>query len=134
MSKLNRLGLLLLVVLGGCQALTPSNSRPNTSADPLQEAILKERDLESKAGWWRKPPDPVLKEVPLGTPVDQAQTVMAGHGFSCSPHGDEGRGPSVLCWAHQPTSWLAGTIIQVTLHHRDGKITDVEVVTAYDGP
>ncbi len=134
MGKANKVGLLLLVVVGGCRALTSSNARPSAPADPLQEAILKAKDLESRAGRCRKRPDAVLKEVPLGTPVDQAQTIMAGHGFGCHPHGDDGQGPALFCRAYQPTSWVSGTFIDVTLHHRDGRIRDVEVVTIPDGP
>jgi len=71
-------------IWSGCQALNFGALRQNGKADPFQEEITSAGVLEGTAGYWKIKPDVVLKEIPVGTPVLQAQAVMEKHGFSSS--------------------------------------------------
>lgn len=101
--------------------------------DSLQHRICKADVLESSAGSWKLCPDVVLREIPLGTPVDEAQSVMKRQGFSCRDATEDNR-KFLLCRSSQMTSWITSTAIEVRLYNQTGKITDVEVATYYEGP
>ena len=119
--------------LAGCQALGSLSSSGSARLDPLQEEIVKQEAVDSRAGWWRKDPGVVLKEIPIGTPLDQARAVMEGHGFQCSQHTEQDSS-YLLCHAYQTTSILTGTGINVKIFHQATRVTGAEVVTYYDGP
>lgn len=94
---------------------------------------MKQEDVEAKPGCWRKDPAVVLKEIPVGMPVDQARAIMEGHGFECSQHTEEGSS-YLLCQAYQRTSILTGTRIDVNIFHQASRVTGAKVSTRYDGP
>src|SRR5271157_84550 len=97
--NLYRAALTLLGCCGfaGCQALDSLSSVGSAKLDSLQEEIEKQATVDTEGGWWRKDPGVVLKEIPIGTPVDQARAFMEGHGFKCSEQHAEQGDAYLLC-------------------------------------
>jgi len=135
MGKLKLLVLALFACggFGGCRLLSSSSSSESVKGDRLLEEIVGGETVEAKAGWWRKDPAVVLKEIPIGTPVDQAKAVMEAHGFKCSEQPEQ-NGPFLLCHAFKRTGFLTGTGIDIKIVHHASRVTNVEVVTSYSGP
>jgi hypothetical protein len=106
----------------GCQLV----SQP----DPLQKEIFNQPRLSD--GGVDRNPDPVLRLIPVGTPVEQARAVMEAHGFHCSD--DRRSGPATLeCKAHSYLGCLVTEYIRVTLYLEAGKVSRAEVVAYATG-
>jgi hypothetical protein len=116
----------------GCQLASPISSgirigRP----DPLWEEIRKES--EDPDARHVVSPAPVLKYIPLGTPIEQAKTLMKAHGFRCSS--DEKDSNSYLEFvASKNDGFMMAWVIRVLFYHQAGKVTDVKVLSYLDGP
>ena len=78
--------------------------------------------LEARAGWWKHSAAPVLKEIPPGTPVEQARSVMQGHGVTCELDTHADGGPVLIGSAYRRTGWLCGYRTEVTLSCPAGKV------------
>jgi hypothetical protein len=129
-----------LLILLACAGL-PGCRAPWGKSDALQGAIARE-DYLYHAGTpgnmgmndlWNKDPTPVLKAVPLGTPVEKAEAVMKKNGFDCTETADE-QGPILLCRATRESSWMFKEEISVRMRCREGKVADVTVQSHPEGP
>jgi len=128
------LTLVCVQLFQGCQIASPiSSSQLIRHPDPLQEEIRKQRSERQSNGLSTVSPAPVLKYVPLGTSIEEAQKVMASHGFECSPS-DNAAHPRLVCKASRNIGFMVAEVIRVILYHEEGKITNVEVATYLDGP
>ena len=128
-------GLLTLLAcagFAGCQVVSLGEPGTARKADPLQEALLKAEVVEAKQGWWKYNPAAVLKEVPPGTPVEQARSVMQGHGFTCK-QATGATGSSLVCRAYRPLNTLLSHVTVVTFACRAGKVGEVTVIAYDDG-
>ena len=80
----------------------------------------------------------VLSQVPLGTPVDQAQRFMEQEGFHCTRHadGDFGRKEQMdFVWCERSTcsGWVEDRW-RVFISYCDGKVANVTALRALTGP
>jgi hypothetical protein len=120
------------LLLGG-EGFSPSTVCPSAGPDNFQEEIFNQESAGGSSDPWRQDPGVVLKEVPLGTPVDEARSVMERHRFECSDGQSEGKA-CLVCKACKATGWMTADVAIVVLYYRGGKITDVSVHTYGDGP
>jgi hypothetical protein len=77
----------------------------------------------------------VLRHVPVGTPVEDAERIMSSSGFDCtyfSPGGDDP--PLLFCDVYQKEDWLVSRRWMVSFYCNDGKVTRVDVSTGLIGP
>lgn len=105
------------------------------SCDPLQVGICYGEKLEFHNGKWKINPALVLREIPLNSPIDKAETVMKDHGFFCSHGSTENDEQPVLkegTYLHATTfcrlSFRSVERITVTVFYEENKVTDVDVV------
>ncbi len=130
-------------LLVGCQGVSPGLIGQDQQTDPLQEAIFKQGKgeeaffqklkLESyQETVWTPNPAPVLKEIPLGSPVARARAVMQQHGFRCVDLVTADKRPFLSCTALKKTSWVTGEAIRVEIYHQAGEVTDVKVITIHN--
>ena len=133
---LARLALVLwsVVLAMGCGSLSSRGLGFFGWTDPLQETIFKQSQLENMNGCWRKDPAAVLKEVPLGTSLEQARSIMSRHGFRCEEQAGEENDSFLLCVASRNKSWMMADVIKVRLYHQAGKVSAVEIYTYFDAP
>src|SRR5437899_1147566 len=115
----------------GCQSLS---SRPNKEADAVLEEIRQQPRLHQAVAEDRVDPTPILKRIPLGTPLKQAQAVMQACGFTCSLERDPGsRGLSLFCRADMEDGFLVGTTFRVKIEFQKEQVTNVKVWVGWTG-
>jgi len=80
----------------------------------------------------------VLGQIPIGTPVDDAQRFMEREGFQCSRSTNEAfldrKGLDYLCCDRSEGSGVVQRRWQVAVVHRDGKVVEVLASTGLVGP
>jgi hypothetical protein len=92
----------------------------------------------------------VLKAIPVGTPLPEAQRIMQARGFSCdlmeqrsfaedNPEGGRQlhHGPKDFLWCDSGQRWFKFPVTkrwQVTLAHAQGAITSIHVGVGLTGP
>jgi hypothetical protein len=79
-------------------------------------------------------PDLVLREVPLQTPLPQAQAVMERHGFSCWAGVQKNYRTCLYCTAYRPRTALAADKVVVKLYYEQKRVTGVEVIVENNVP
>jgi hypothetical protein len=107
----------------GCAGLR-SEGLGSGRPDPLQEVLFKDTTARREA---------VLQEVPVGTSLEQARAIMAGHGFACEEREEE-KGPYLLCKVARNSRFMMADVVEVKLYHSRGKVTAVDVSRYLDGP
>jgi len=76
--------------------------------------------------------DPVLREVPLGMPMDMARTIMEKHGFSCWAAVQDDKGTYLRCIAYKSSPRPYKICINLYYDPRRNNITGVDTVVDYD--
>ena len=132
------IGLLMAIVACnsflGCTTVPSRTVADDVKPDPLCEQIGKQKTIEVGPGWCKVDPAVVLKEVPLGTPLPQARSIMEGHGFHCLDGTGDAQGPFLRCTAYEGTGWVAGVATVVKVYYRAGQVTDIQIVRRFDKP
>ncbi len=105
-----------LTLLVGCSLWRPT---------ALRDELLKQENQSHVDGYSRTDPGPVLRLVPIGTPVEKARSVMKENGFDTSL--ENGVRPFLACRAVRSRLLMADAV-EVHLYYKDGKVTEVEVV------
>jgi hypothetical protein len=85
----------------------------------------------------RRMTEAILRQIPAGTPIDDAQQFMEQEGFKCSREDNEAfRDPSGMNYIYCVRS--EGSIVtrrwQVAVVHRKGKVVEVLAITWLIGP
>ena len=116
----------------GCITAGAGPAPPDAPPDPLLEQILKQDVLESKPGASRLNPKPILKEIPLQTPLSQARATMERHGFSCWSGLSDNRGEYLHCTAYKPKNQRVSEKILVKLYYDTKRVIYIEVTVEHD--
>jgi hypothetical protein len=117
----------------GCGTLHTSHASPAGLPDPFLCELLKQDALEKKPGVAVLKPDLVLQEIPRGTPVAQARTIMEGHGFTCWPGVPHGLSTVLYCMAYQyrAKDQLTDKVV-VELYYDAHHVVGAEVTVYYE--
>lgn len=126
------LALLGCVWFAGCLTPHPGPPEPHGKADALQEALRTAKVDKTEVGFWRRSPAAVLQEVPVGTPLAQAQAVMQRHGFSCRQEKMDPARVCLICKASQWAGLVGSDVLTVTFYCRWDKVTEVKVITYHN--
>jgi hypothetical protein len=110
------------------------------TADPLQEAICNGEKLESQPGQWKMNPSEVLKNIPLDSPILEAEAILTRHDFDCS-YGSTAnddkpgtkKGLYLQATSFKRTSFQSKKRITVTIYYEDDKVSEVEVLVRDEG-
>ena len=118
-----RLAALLLFPLSvtgasGCQKNHTTNLVAN--ADAMQ--ILEDSKLMRQE---------LLRHIPIGTPIDQAQKSMTKNVFDCSIH--ENPDPHLYCVTQRTETLAVSCKWQIMIDYEDSAVTDIVVSTGFVG-
>ena len=106
------------------------------SNDPLVEEIANQAAVGKRVGSTPQSPDLILKEIPLKTPVKEAQAIMKEHGFTCWSAVPDGYKTCIHCTAYKSMPKGLGYKIVVKLYYDSEKpqlgINGVEVTVNYN--
>ena len=128
------LGVVSCSAFAGCLTLDLSGGWNNGTDDPLQAEIFKQYKLAARPGWWKPDSAIVLAEIPAGTPLPEAHSVMQRHGFQCSDGLSDEQGTYLHCTAYRRTGRKTCDRISVKVYDQGGRVTDIDVTTYYDVP
>lgn len=79
--------------------------------------------------------DEILRHLPAGTPIEEAERFMAANGFKCSREVDSQDGaPYLFCDIQRPTTWPVSRRWMITMKYDEEKVTSVRVKTGLIGP
>ena len=118
----------------GCATIDSTTRAEVVKPDPLCEQISKQKTIEVGSGWCKVDPAVVLKEIPLGTPLPQARSIMEGHGFHCLDGTGDSQGIFLKCTANNGSRWVVAVGTVVKIYHQAGRVTDIQIVRRVEKP
>jgi hypothetical protein len=127
------LAVLACACAAGCMTTNPAAPAPDVKLDPFVDELLRQEVLAKKPGSATLKPDPVLRELPVKSTVEQARAAMERHGFACWSGVAEANGTCLHCMAYKPKDRGYADRVVVRFfydHHR--VVTAVEVTVEYD--
>jgi hypothetical protein len=125
-------GALFCCGLLGCVTF-PSSPTPSTDIpDPFIEEIARQEIIFRLPTFAILSPEIILREVPLQTPVEQARSFMAGHGFSCWRGVPDTKGTCLLCKAYRQKTPTTADRIVVKFFYDQKRVVSVEIIDEYD--
>jgi hypothetical protein len=74
----------------------------------------------------------VLRHIPVGTSIADAQSIMEASGCDCMKDSSE-HGNYLYCYNEKSVKLTYGRIWKIFLYHKDGLVTDVSVTTGLVG-
>lgn len=107
------------IAAAGCRSTADP---PSTAPDPLP-AIEVQADTELTR-------QEILRFIPVGTPIDEAQRIMEHNQFECTLE----PGVRLYCDRQQSKSFWVAERWQVTLPCEDGKVAGIRVSYGLIGP
>jgi hypothetical protein len=134
-----RLGLFFIGCLAGCVTTESAALAPPGPTDPFVEEILKQDFLyikqdgkDVKTDPPQVKPDVVLREIPLKTPLADAQAFMERHTFSCQGGVKDNYQTCLYCTAYRRKTKFVADRVVVKLYYENKRVTGV-LVTVENG-